>query len=78
MEGLMGRIGITPTTFKITSTSTTQSALWVGKVGQLEITKVIQFKNSDVYFTTTVTIKNIGTSTISNLYCKYIDFNFTN
>lgn len=66
----MNRIGFKPTTFKITSTDTVQSALWVGKVGQLEITKVIQFKNTDLYFSTTVTIKNIGTSTISNIYCK--------
>ena len=76
MEGLMLRVAFTPTTFQITSTATTQSALWVGRIGQLEITKVVQFKNTDVFFSSTITIKNIGSSTISNLYCKSIFFSF--
>jgi hypothetical protein len=70
MEGLMGDIGIIPTTFQITSTDQIQSALWVGTIGPIRVTKVIQFKNTDVFFSTTVTIQNIGASTVSNLYCK--------
>ena len=70
MEGLMGNFGMTPTTFQITSTDQIQSALWVGTVGQIEVTKVTQFKNSDVFLSTTVTVKNIGSSTVSDLYCK--------
>lgn len=70
----MGNIGITPTTFQITSTDQIQSALWVGTIGGIEVTKVTQFKNTDVYFSTTVTIKNVGTSNVSNLYCKLLSF----
>jgi hypothetical protein len=70
MRGLLSDIGITPTTFKITSTNEMQSALWVGTVGSIKVTKVIQFKNTDVFVSTTVMIENIGTSTVSNLYCK--------
>lgn len=68
----MGSYGITPTTFQITSTDQIQSVLWVGKVGQIEVTKVIQFKNTDVYFSTTVTIQTLvhplcGIYTVSDL-----------
>lgn len=72
MQGLMGKFDITPTTFQITSTAEVQSVLWVGRVDQIEVTKVIYFQNSDVFFSTTVTIKNVGTSTVSNLYCKLL------
>ena len=70
MEGLMGMDAIYPTTFEITSTESTQSAQWVGRQGEIEISKVTQFKNTDAYFTTSVTVKNIGTSKITNFYCK--------
>ena len=76
MEGLMGNSGITPTKFQITSTDRIQSVLWVGNIGQIEVTKVTQFKNTDVYFSTTVTIKNAGSSKVSNLYCKTIRASF--
>jgi hypothetical protein len=70
MEGLMGQYGIRPTTFQITSTENTQSAQWVGRQGSIEISKVVQFKNTDAFFTTAVTIKNIGTTAVTNFYCK--------
>ena len=66
----MGNLDMSPTTFQITSTPATLSAMWVGTAGPLEVTKVTQFQNDKVYFTTTVTLKNIGTSILSNLYCK--------
>jgi hypothetical protein len=72
MEGVMVSYGIAPTTFQITSTDQIQSVLWVGKVGQIQVTKVIQFKNTDVYFSTTVTIQTLvhplcGIYTVSDL-----------
>jgi hypothetical protein len=70
MEGLMNAFGINSTTFQITSTDEVQSALWVGTAGPIQVTKVIQFKNTDVFFSTTVTIQNIGGSTVTDLYCK--------
>ncbi len=67
----MSRLGMIPTAFQITSTDTVQSVLWVGRVGDIEVSKIIQFKNTDVFFSTTVTIRNIGTSTLTDLYCKF-------
>lgn len=72
MEGLMGRFGMYPTTFQITSTPDIQSALWVGRSGELEVTKVTQFGNNNLYFTTSVKLQNIGTSVITNVYCKFL------
>ena len=75
MEGLMSdyygyAYGMVPTTFQITSTPDIQSTLWVGKSGNVEVTKVTQFGNNNLFFTTTVKVKNIGTSAIKNFYCK--------
>jgi hypothetical protein len=70
MEGLMSRTHITPTTFQITSNDIAQAAQWVGSKNEMEISKVVQFKNDDAFFTTSVTVKNTGTTAVTNFYCK--------
>ena len=62
--------GMNPTTFKITSTALIQSSLWVAQSGDVEVTKVTQLGNDNLFFTTSVKIQNIGASTIKNFYCK--------
>lgn len=62
--------GMFPSTFKITSTPDVQSSLWVAQSGGLEVTKVTQFGNDKLFFTTSVKIQNLGSSAITNFYCK--------
>ena len=58
--------------FLVTSTdnSNSLSFMFVTRVGNLEITKTSSFDYESMYITTFVTIKNLGDSPISNLYCK--------
>ncbi|CAM9786495.1 unnamed protein product, partial [Ectocarpus fasciculatus] len=60
--------GMNPSTFQITSTPEIQSSLWVAQSGDVEVTKVTQFGNDNLFFTTSVKIQNIGSSAISNFY----------
>lgn len=57
-----------PSTLLVTSTETTQSVLWYGTVGEIELKKVTQFNNDAMYFTTSVVIKNIGSVPLSDMY----------
>jgi hypothetical protein len=70
MEGLMGKTEITPTTFQVTSNDIAQAAQWVGSENGMQISKVVQFKNADTFVTTSVTVKNTGTTAVTNFYCK--------
>jgi len=67
-EGLMKDCDILPDTFEITSTSTTQSALWVGKSGEMMIRAVTQFDPETLYFTTSVELENIGSAPVKDVY----------
>ena len=69
-EGLMNLVSFLPSNFKITSTDTQQSILWIGTYGNLEVKKVLIFDNENLYFSTSVIIKYIGTSPIYDFYCK--------
>lgn len=60
---------ILPYTFEITSTSSTQSALWVGKSGEMMIRANTQFDPETLYFTTTVELENIGSAPVKDVYC---------
>ena len=75
MEGLMSQLQMTPSSFQVTSTGDTntgiQSALWVGQSGVVQVTTVTQFAVNKLYFTTSVKMQNKGTSTITNVYCKF-------
>ena len=62
----------TPKVFRQTSSATTLSTLWQAVTGSLEVTVVTALDRNAVYFTTYVKLRNIGASTLSNLYCKFI------
>jgi len=59
---------MTPVAFDITSKGNKQSALWVGNKNSLEVTKVTQFDGEKLFFTTSVVLKNTGTSALTNVY----------
>ena len=59
---------INPIAFDITSKGNKQSVLWVGKKDSMEITKVTQFDGDQLFFTTSVVVKNTGSSALSNVY----------
>ena len=63
----------TPDTFRITSTNNSQSAILVVTYGLVQTSMSIHFANDDLYYTTTITMKNIGTTSASDLKCKYIE-----
>lgn len=70
-QGLMNRNNNKPKTFSITSTESMQSCLWIGQVGDIEASVSTRFNNDDLFFTTTVTLQNIGSDILRDLYCKF-------
>jgi hypothetical protein len=69
-EGLMGREEMNPDAFLVTSNDDSQSSLWVGKSGGVQVSMITEFGNNDLFFTTTVTMQNIGDDVLSDVYCK--------
>ena len=71
--GLLGKPETfeTPDTFRITSTNNSQSAILVVTYGLVQTSMSVHFANDDLYYTTTITMKNIGEVLVSNLRCKY-------
>jgi hypothetical protein len=69
-EGLVSQYGMYPKRFMITSDDETVSAHWVGSDGNIELRKVYYIDRKSLRITSSVTIKNIASSTISNFYCK--------
>ena len=63
---------IPPQLFLVTSTNNSNSLsfMFVSRINNLEITKTSSFDYDSMYITTFVTIKNLGDSPISDLYCK--------
>ena len=50
------------------------SAVWVGSTPNLKVSKVTSFGVDDLYFTTTVTLKNLGTETLHDVrYMRNVD-----
>ena len=70
-EGLMGHDIFKPSKIIITSTDSKQSMVWIGRYNNIEVKKITQFDNEKMYFSTSVTIKNIGSTTISDFFCKF-------
>lgn len=70
--GLLGkpRYLMTPDVFRITSTNDSQSALLVVTYGSVQTSMSVYFADDDLFYTTTVTMKNIGKSVIQNLACE--------
>ena len=58
--------------FGISSGETSQSSLWSGTSGGLEVSAVTWIRNDDLVVTTQVKLRNIGSSPITNLYCKFL------
>jgi hypothetical protein len=73
-QGLMNKNDNKPQTFSITSTESTQSCLWIGLVGDIEASISTRFNNDDLFFTTTVTLQNVGSDILRDLYCKYTTY----
>ena len=70
-EGLMGRSDISPSSILVTSTPHMQSVVWTGSHSEeLEVRKVTQLNVDQLHFTTSVTIKNIGDTTLTDIFCK--------
>eukprot|EP00600_Ochromonadales_sp_CCMP1393_P011057 CAMPEP_0175003826 /NCGR_PEP_ID=MMETSP0005-20121125/4436_1 /TAXON_ID=420556 /ORGANISM="Ochromonas sp., Strain CCMP1393" /LENGTH=123 /DNA_ID=CAMNT_0016258929 /DNA_START=288 /DNA_END=655 /DNA_ORIENTATION=+ len=59
-EGLMNKKEVSPSKIHITSSDSQQSLVWMGTTGELEVKKVVHFDINKLYFTTSVTIKNVG------------------
>ena len=72
-SGLMGKPKVmpVPTTFKITSSDDSQSSMLVVTRNEVQATMTTYFGNDDLFFTSTVTFKNVGDVTITNLICKH-------
>lgn len=66
--------GFTPEVFTLTPTADGEglSVLWVGTYGQLQVTKVYHLQADQLHFTVSVTIKNIGSEVMTNLFCKCV------
>jgi hypothetical protein len=67
----MGRKDTLPSEIRISSDQGRQSVLWLGRFGNLEVRKVIQLQTDKLYFTTSVVVKNIGSATLRDFYCKF-------
>lgn len=60
-----------PTVFKITSSDDSQSSMLVVTRKEVQTTMTTYFGNDDLFFTSTVTFKNVGVETVTNLKCKH-------
>ena len=78
MKGRVGRQDFGPSSFEMTSPAWTgdtsaaghqlNTAVWIGTAGsKLKISKTIQFRTDEKYFTTKVTMKNVGSSKLYNV-----------
>ena len=74
MKGRCSYRDVTPIYVADTSTSTRLSAAWVGVAGDLKISKSTSFGVSDMFFTTSVTLENVGDNTLFNVaYMRNVD-----
>lgn len=71
-EGLMGRSDTPPSEIRVSSSDGRLSVLWLARFGSLEVRKVIQLQTDQLYFTTSVVVKNIGTKPLTSFYCKLV------
>ena len=70
--GLTGKPSVfaAPDVFRITSTNGSQSALLIITYGSVQTSMSVHFADDDLFYTTTVTMKNVGESVIHNLACE--------
>lgn len=68
--GFLGYADITPVQFSITTNGSTLSAMWIGRNSDMEVRQVYTMDLTSLQVQVSMSIKNIGTSTASSLYCK--------
>lgn len=66
----MNLMALTPTQISITSNASTLSVMWIGQTAQIEMRQVYHLQLESLHFHVSTTLKNIGDSTMSSLYCK--------
>jgi len=67
----MGKTDLRPTTFMVTSgNQSTASAMWVAKSQDLEVRTVHYIDPNDLHIKSSIILKNCGSATMSNVYCK--------
>jgi len=69
-EGLANKTPVPASTFAVTTSPDQLSAIWVARTGPLEMRKVFTLDKTGLFITTSVTIRNIGTAVVPNIYCK--------
>lgn len=52
----------------VTSDNDKQSMIWVGSYGNLQVYFNVIFGDDDLYFTTSVILRNIGTTQLKDVY----------
>jgi hypothetical protein len=73
-KGKMGLQSIAPTTVQDTSAAGILGGVWVGQGGQLKISKATTFNVNNLYFVTTVTLKNVGSVALKDvMYMRNVD-----
>lgn len=69
-QGINELLSFEPSLIEITSEGSLISLLWVGRNDWVEVRKVIEFHETSLYLSVSVTIKNIGSTTLNDFYCK--------
>jgi hypothetical protein len=54
----------------ITSTNDSQSSILAVTREEIQTTMITHFNNDDLFFTTTISLKNVGSTTVNNVTCK--------
>jgi hypothetical protein len=70
--GFLGYADITPVQFSITTNDSALSAMWIGRNSDLEVRQVYTMDLRSLQVQMSMSIKNIGTSAATSLYCKSI------
>ena len=74
MKGRVNLASFKPSYVRDTSTESRLSAAWVGTAGSLKVSKVTSFGVLDLYFTTTVTLENVGEGPLYGVqYMRNVD-----
>lgn len=66
----MGRLDMPSAAFFVTSTDSSQSSLWIGQSGGLQASIITEVIDDKLYFTSLVTLQNIGNDVFNDVYCK--------
>ena len=70
MYGLQGYEDMAPSLFEVTSSADRLSAMWEGVRGPLSMRTVTSFEDEGFIVRTSVTMKNVGGSSLEDVYCE--------